>query len=614
MKALGLYPGEPDEIMWLGDECAGTIVALGEGVEKLQIGEEVIATGPACFGSFATTRADFVAPKPAHLSFEEAATVPVAFLTAYYALYHLGKLGKGERVLIHAAAGGVGLAAIQLARFAGAEIFATAGNPEKREFLHSLGIEHVMDSRSLAFAEEVMERTNGEGVDVVLNSLAGEAIPKSLSVLRGNGRFLEIGKRDIYQNSHLGLGHLRNNIAFFAIDLATMFARRPDFCGTMLREVMKQLENTTLKPPSIPCLSHLGSRGRLSSHGASEAHRQDRCVSGGAAGDGSRCLRSGSEVPLRRYFPNYRRTRRVWSRDRSVDDRAGGAPSRPDGKRRYELARGSGMPWERCRALGPRWWWRPVTSRIRTTSRVYWRTSTSPCLPLRGVIHAAMVLDDVSVLEMDMDRLKTAMAPKMSGAWNLHSMTTSSKLDFFVLFSSAASLIGSPGQGNYVAGNAFLEGLAHYRRAQSQPAMTIQWGRLTEVGYVARHAEVGERLERVGTEGILAETGGDDTWTTDTTKPDPDGSGAHRLEAVAQVSLGDERLALPFHRRGSVRCVRGWRSRNTRHTPIRGTRQTSTVGRVLYSTRVGPRIAARPFASRYAEAFARAGTRLPHGR
>src|SRR5262249_24326691 len=190
MKAMGVYRSEPGEPLWLGDECAGRIVAVGEGVADLRIGDEVVAIAPACFGALASTRAAFVVPKPAHLGFEEAATIPVAFLTAYYGLHHLARLAEGERVLIHAATGGGGLAAIQLARRAGAEIFATAGSPEKREFLLSLGIPHVMDSRSLAFADEVMERTGGEGVDVVLNSLAGEAIPRGLSILRANGRFL----------------------------------------------------------------------------------------------------------------------------------------------------------------------------------------------------------------------------------------------------------------------------------------------------------------------------------------------------------------------------------------------------------------------------------------
>ena len=212
MKALSLYPTDGDDYMMLGDECAGRIVAVGEGVEGLQAGDEVIAIAPGSLGSHVTTLAAFVMRKPSHMTFEEAATMPVVFLTAYYALHHLARIRAGERVLIHAAAGGVGLAALQIAQHVGAEVFATAGSPDKQELLHLLGVQHVMDSRSLAFADQIMEITGGQGVDIVLNSLAGKAIAKGIACLAPYGRFLELGKRDIYQNSKLGLWGFRKNV------------------------------------------------------------------------------------------------------------------------------------------------------------------------------------------------------------------------------------------------------------------------------------------------------------------------------------------------------------------------------------------------------------------
>ena len=181
LNVLDLYPGDPGP---LGGECAGEIAAVGPGVEHFKPGDQVVALAPASFASYALTLAEFVAPKPEHLSFEEAATIPICFLTAELALRRLGRVQPGERVLIHAATGGVGLAAIQIARQLGAEIFATAGSPRKREYLKSLGIEHVMDSRSLDFAGEIMEATGGEGIDLVVNSLTGEAIAAGISVLR----------------------------------------------------------------------------------------------------------------------------------------------------------------------------------------------------------------------------------------------------------------------------------------------------------------------------------------------------------------------------------------------------------------------------------------------
>jgi NADPH:quinone reductase-like Zn-dependent oxidoreductase len=248
MKALGIYPDIPEGFITFSGDCAGKIVAVGEDVEGFEIGDEVMGIAPISFSSFATIPTYLLVPKPSNLSFEEAVTIPSTFLTAYYALYNLGRLSKGDRVLIHAATGGVGLAAVQLSQIAGAEIFATAGNPEKREFLCSLGVNYVMDSRTLAFADEVMELTNGKGVDVILNSLAGEFISKSLSVLAKFGRFLEIGKRDIYENSQLGLYPFRNNLSFFAIDLEQVWLERPDFTMSLFREVMRSFEDGILKP------------------------------------------------------------------------------------------------------------------------------------------------------------------------------------------------------------------------------------------------------------------------------------------------------------------------------------------------------------------------------
>nr|MDZ8169265.1 SDR family NAD(P)-dependent oxidoreductase [Nostoc sp. CmiSLP01]MDZ8283300.1 SDR family NAD(P)-dependent oxidoreductase [Nostoc sp. ChiSLP01] len=244
LLALGMLPIPTDADLKFGLECAGKIVALGESVEGFEIGDEVIAFGDGCFSRFLTTSALSVALKPRHLSLEAAATIPVAFTTAYYSLIQLGRLSKGDRVLIHAAAGGVGMAAVQITQWIGAEIFATAGNPEKRAFLHSIGIEHVFDSRSVAFAEDVMQCTHGKGVDVVLNSLAGEFLTKSLDVLAPYGRFLEIGKRDILNNSQLGLKVFAKCLSFFAINVDRQL---PNF-SDLWREVVQHFHQRNFQP------------------------------------------------------------------------------------------------------------------------------------------------------------------------------------------------------------------------------------------------------------------------------------------------------------------------------------------------------------------------------
>ena len=251
MKALGIYPTEADEDIWLGDECAGEITAVGKNVTDWKVGDQVLAVTPSCFGSYVTVPSARIMPRPRNVDVNEAATLPIAFLTAYYALHTLGQIAEGERVLIHAATGGVGLAAIQLARHAGAEIFATAGTEEKRAFLRSLGVKHVMDSRSLVFADEVRQITNGEGVDIVLNSLAGQAIAQGLACLSSHGRFLEIGKRDIYQNSKLALRVFKNNISFFAIDLGKVIEQRPQLIKKLWRDLVPLFEAQKLH--ALPC-------------------------------------------------------------------------------------------------------------------------------------------------------------------------------------------------------------------------------------------------------------------------------------------------------------------------------------------------------------------------
>src|SRR3712207_4168007 len=252
MITLGLLPEDALEGGYtgkaLGMECSGTISAVGPGVDGLEVGDAVMTSAPGALRTNLTIDAGFVVRKPDHISFEEAATIPITFLTAYYSLHHLGRMQAGDRVLVHAAAGGVGLAAIQLAQRAGAEVYATAGTPAKRDLLRALGVPYVMDSRSLSFADEVMQFTGGQGVDIVLNSLAGEAIAKSLAVLSPYGRFIEIGKRDIYEDSKLGLRPFRNNLSLFAVDLDKLCAQRPELVQSFLRDVMRGFEDGSLHP------------------------------------------------------------------------------------------------------------------------------------------------------------------------------------------------------------------------------------------------------------------------------------------------------------------------------------------------------------------------------
>ncbi len=237
----------------LGGECSGVIIGVGENVSQFKIGDAVVAMARGCFGTVAVANVHFVAPKPEQLSFGESAALPIAYFTSYYCLKHLAQLRKGQKVLIHAAAGGVGMAAVKIALNAGAVVFATAGSQAKKDFLHSMGVVHVLNSRTLDFAEEITALTNGSGVDVVLNSLAGEFIPLSVSVLSPTGTFIEIGKRDIWTSEQFSKE--RPSGTYHIVDLATMKKGEEASRSSIFMEVMELIRCSQLSPLPIKSFS-----------------------------------------------------------------------------------------------------------------------------------------------------------------------------------------------------------------------------------------------------------------------------------------------------------------------------------------------------------------------
>jgi NADPH:quinone reductase-like Zn-dependent oxidoreductase/acyl carrier protein len=507
MLAMGLLPEELVESGFnesgLGMECAGKIVAVGQGVYGFDAGDEVIACGPGCLSNHVTLDARFVAHKPELLSYDEAATIPIAFMTAYYALHYLGRMQPRERVVIHNASGGVGLAAVQLAKRRGAEIFATAGTTGKRQLLQALGVAHVMDSRSLLFAEEVLELTRGEGVDIVLNSLAGDAISKSLSILSPYGRFLEIGKRDIYQNSQIGLGPFHKNLAFFSIDLAHMYVHNADLLRLLFQEIIALIRDHSLHPISYRPVP-LGRVASAFRHMAQAKHVGKIVVSmeepeGVALIRRRKPARFGSDG-------TYLITGGLGGFGLAVADWLvqNGARHLVLIGRSESLSSDAQVGMQSLKTRGAE----VVVSRADVTSfeqlRNVFGSVHESMPPLRGVVHAAMVLDDALIRDLTQERMWKVLAPKALGAWNLHMLTVNTPLDFFVLFSSFTSLIGNPGQANYAAGNAFLDSLACYRRRRGLPALTVNWGPLADVGYAARNTEINQRFEQIGVKPIPA--------------------------------------------------------------------------------------------------------------
>src|SRR4029450_9716724 len=243
-----LYPGEAPDARVFGDEVAGIVKAVGAEVVHVAPGDRVF--GIAAFGlaTHALARAGDVRRIPLDLSFDEAATLPVVFMTAWHALKNVARMRAGESILIHAGAGGVGMAAIQIAHHLKAEVIATAGSTMKRALLETLGVKHVIDSRRADFAAAIMDVTAGRGVDVVLNSLAGEAIPMGLSCLAEFGRFIEIGKRDIYQNTRIPLWPMRRNASFHVVAMDAVFSGDEQLASHLLQEIAELVEGGTISP------------------------------------------------------------------------------------------------------------------------------------------------------------------------------------------------------------------------------------------------------------------------------------------------------------------------------------------------------------------------------
>ncbi|MBW8271469.1 SDR family NAD(P)-dependent oxidoreductase, partial [Caldovatus aquaticus] len=479
----------------LGMECAGVVEAAGPGVE-LRPGEAVFGFAPAALASRVLTRAEALARRPEGLSPAAAATVPVAFLTAVYALEHCARLRAGERVLIHGGAGGVGLAALQVALAAGARVAVTAGTEAKRAFLRAAGAELALDSRDPGFADALRARWP-EGVDVVLNSLAGEAMERSLGLLRPFGRFVELGKRDYVEDRRAPLRPLRRNATYFAVDVDALPRARPDFAASLLGDIRARLAEGALLP-----LPH-------AVHAAEEAEAAFRTLQASAhigkiviVPPPAEAAARPAAAPATAWQPA---AEGVWLV-------VGGIQGFGLEAAKWLAARGVA----RLALIGRRG---PATpgaeAALRTLAALGARASLHACdaadgaalartleairaggAPIRGVVHAAAVLDDGAAIAMDAARFARALAAKLAAAENLDRLTAGDPLEAFVLFSSATAAFGNPGQANYVAANAALEALARRRRAQGRPAVAIAWGPIADAGMLAADPAAVETLRR----------------------------------------------------------------------------------------------------------------------
>lgn len=504
MYLMGLLPDEAVENGFagasLGLEFSGVVTNVGAGVRDLQVGDRVMGFGSSCFASHVVTRADAVALMPEAWTFDAAATIPTVFFTVYYALQHLADLQPGERVLIHGAAGGVGIAAIQLAKHLGAEVFATVGSAEKRDFVHLLGADHVFDSRSLDFADDILSTTRGEGVDIVLNSLAGEAIRRNLRILKPFGRFLELGKRDFFENTPIGLRLFKDNISYFGIDADQLLTGRPQLSARLFREVMQLFREGALSPlphRTFPAervvdafrvmqqARHIGkvvvsldngrpavSRPMVEPKPARLKQDATWIITGGLSGFGLETARWLAAQGVGNLVLLGRRGLETPGAREAVTTL---------------LAQGVTVDARAC----------DITDMSELAQVMDYIRNSLP--PLQGIIHAAMVIDDKLISNLDDASLDSVLRPKLVGAWNLHEATLDIPLEHFVLYSSITTSLGNLGQASYVAANAGLEGLAELRRRRGLTAECIGWGPIGDTGYLVRNTAVRDSLgQRLG--------------------------------------------------------------------------------------------------------------------
>ena len=503
LSALGAYPGYPDGLGPLGIEAAGRITRLGAEVQGLQVGDPVLGVGPRCLARFATLDARLVARRPASLDACQAAGLPIVFLTAWHALHHLARLQPGETVLVHSAAGGIGLAALQVARHLGARVLATAGTADKRAWLQAQGVADVFDSRQGDFAEGVLAATGGRGVDVVLNALSGGAIAEGLRCLAIDGRFIELGKRDIYAGTPISLEPFTRSLSYHAVDLDRLMRQRPERVGALLNEVMRKVAEGVFTP--LPT----------------------RVFEADALAAAFQALMPGQHIG--------KHVVRLAPLPSQVTLSPGDAlPVRGDGT--YLITGGLGALGRRVAA----WLVQRGAGRIVLVGRVGVDAATDPGLqaltaqgcdvqvmtadvsdeaqvvqllaglraggpPLRGVFHAAGVLADALLADLDPAHLRLPRAAKVLGAWHLHRHTSADALDAMVFFSSVAAVLGTPGQGNYAAANAFLDALAQHRQTRGLRSLSVQLGPVADVGLAAADAQRGVALSRLGLDGLAAD-------------------------------------------------------------------------------------------------------------
>ena len=471
----------------LGIECAGEIVETGKDVANFSVGDRVIALARNSISTFVTADVKFVYRIPNNLTFEQATGLPTAYVTALFCLEQAAKLKPGNSILIHSASGGVGLALVNLAQKAKADIFATVGTSDKAKFLNLTGIRQISDSRSASFVKDILEWTQGKGVDVIVNTLGRELAMANREILKPDGTFIELGKYENRENLHQSILDIHPAAKIEIVDIDRMWNDDPDSLASYIRDTMKTFEQNRL--PVLPyrvfpaqntvdAFRHMASAQHIGKVVVSMTQLQQEnfrirpktrispnatyVIAGGSRGFGFATALWLSENGAK-YLVLISR-----------------APESTDTLQKYRYKfEESGTTIEVVKA--------DITRLDQLQENLARLDGNMP--PIRGVFHCAMEIDDRVLANLDSENYVKSTHTKILGAWNLHQVTRYMELDFFVLYSSVTSIVGPPGQASYSAANAFLDSFADYLRDRGIPATSVNWGAVSDRGYVADNTQ-----------------------------------------------------------------------------------------------------------------------------
>ncbi|RDL32026.1 Reducing type I polyketide synthase [Venustampulla echinocandica] len=486
----------------LGCECAGVISRVGNNCGQFQPGDRVTMFANQTYRTYARANSGCAVKIPDNMTFAEAAAMPTAFCTAYYSLCNVAHLQKGESILIHAASGGTGQAAVQIARHIGAEIFATVGSASKKQLLmdkYNIPEDHILYSRDTSFADGIRRMTNNQGVDVVLNSLSGEGLVASWECIAPYGRFLEIGRKDIDSHGSLPMFPFIKNASFTGVDLAAIAEQRPQLMQTLLQEMMALVAINKFLPSyplSLFSISEIEQAFRLLQSGKSSGKivleiTKDAMVPTSLKKHSSYSFDSNASYVIAGGLGGIGRSISRRLVDRGARNLILLSRSGPEGNEKsqalLEELRGKGV--------------QVATPICDITSMKSLQNALRECPgnmpPVKGCIQASMVLRDSTFANMSFQEWEESVMPKVEGSWNLH-VSLPKGMDFFILLSSVCGVFGNPGQSNYAAGNTYQDALAHHRVACGEKATALDLGVILAEGVVAENTQLMDHLMRQG--------------------------------------------------------------------------------------------------------------------